>query len=156
MSDNDRLTELQNRIAALENENTILTEKLGLFFDNSILGIIMIDERGLVVDWNKQASKVIGISKENVLGRYIWDVQYSFVMEEQKESLTLDFLKQAWQKEVFRLEPGEEVRGVGKIMNASGKEQYIEDLARSAYIGGTKFFFIYQHYLADPGLMEQA
>ncbi|NJK86660.1 MAG: PAS domain S-box protein [Bacteroidales bacterium] len=46
------------------------------FVDQSIDGVVIVDEKGLVVEWNKSQEKITGISRETALGQYIWDIQY--------------------------------------------------------------------------------
>ncbi len=123
--------------------------KLKTIFNNSNDGIILIDEKGIITDWNARAEKVTGLLKEEAIGNYVWDIQYRFIAKEQKKSLSVDFLRQAWLKEVFSLKIDESTSGFGEIVTIGGKVEYIEDLVKPVIIGDRRFYCIFQHYITE-------
>jgi PAS domain S-box-containing protein len=124
--------------------------KLKTIFNNSGDGIVLIDDKGIIVDWNTQIEKVTGLTKADAVNEFIWDIQYRFIAEDQKKLISADFLKQAWVKEVFNLESDQSASGYGEIVSAAGKEEYVEDLVRPVIIGDKRYYYIFQHYLTEP------
>jgi PAS domain S-box-containing protein len=58
--------------AMLRNEN-----KFRNFVSNSPDGIVLIDEVGIVNEWNQALSEITGIPREKALGAYCWDLSAS-------------------------------------------------------------------------------
>jgi len=47
-------------------------------------GIALIDEQGLVIEWNRAEAEITGIPMADALGRYMWDIQFQIMVEERK------------------------------------------------------------------------
>jgi len=141
----DDITKLKQAEDALKKSET----KLKTIFNNSIDGIILIDQDGIIVDWNARIEKLTGLLKEDALGNYVWDIQYRFIAREQKKTLSVDFLRQAWIKEVFSLKVDESTTGFGEIVTIAGKVEYIEDFVKPVVIGNKRFYCIFQHYVTE-------
>jgi PAS domain S-box-containing protein/putative nucleotidyltransferase with HDIG domain len=63
-------------------QNKIVEESLfeseNLFkrvIDQSSEGIVIIDEKGKIIEWNKAEENITGRSRQETIGRYMWDVQ---------------------------------------------------------------------------------
>ncbi len=41
-------------------------------------GIILLDEQGLVIEWNEGMERITGLKQSQTLGQPIWDIQFSF------------------------------------------------------------------------------
>jgi PAS domain S-box-containing protein len=39
-------------------------------------GIVLTDEQGVVIEWNRGQENITGLKREQVLGKFIWDVQF--------------------------------------------------------------------------------
>jgi len=39
-------------------------------------GILLTDEEGRIILWNKALETIIGLKRDEVLGRFFWDVQF--------------------------------------------------------------------------------
>ncbi len=50
-------------------------ELLQTIIDHSDDGIVVVDERGLILEWNRKQADITGLARETVIGREIWDVQ---------------------------------------------------------------------------------
>ncbi|MFQ5583527.1 MAG: PAS domain S-box protein, partial [Calditrichia bacterium] len=48
-------------------------------------GIVITDEKGVIIDWNRGEEQMTGLKRSEVLGRYIWDVQFEMTPEDQRE-----------------------------------------------------------------------
>jgi diguanylate cyclase (GGDEF)-like protein/PAS domain S-box-containing protein len=66
------ITEQRHTEAALR----LSEEKFRHFFEQSLDGIALIDDQGIVIDWNSGAEQIIGLRRDEVLGQPLWDVQY--------------------------------------------------------------------------------
>ncbi len=81
---------------ARENES-----KFRNIVENSVDGITLTDENGLVVEWNRGQENISGLSRDEVLGRPVWDVYYQIICDEEKtphmaadiQKATQDFLE---------------------------------------------------------------
>ncbi len=45
--------------------------------DQAQEGIMLLDEEGHVLTWNRALQKITDIADKDVLGKFIWDIQYS-------------------------------------------------------------------------------
>jgi PAS domain S-box-containing protein len=52
--------------------------------ENSDDGIVLVDERGVIIEWNRKQTEITGLPRSDVLGRYIWDVQFQLAVDEHK------------------------------------------------------------------------
>lgn len=50
----------------------------------SVDGIALVNEEGIIIEWNKAQEIVSGISASNAFGKYIWDIQYITLPLEKK------------------------------------------------------------------------
>jgi diguanylate cyclase (GGDEF)-like protein/PAS domain S-box-containing protein len=57
-------------------------QKYRHIIEQSYDGIIMTDEQGKVIEWNRGQEKISGLDREDVLGKPIWDVQYEMTPRE--------------------------------------------------------------------------
>jgi PAS domain S-box-containing protein len=162
-----------DRISELETENALLKSrlehqelhnesriKLNTIFDSSFEGIILIDNSARIIDWNSCMEKITGIPKESVLQKYVWSIQYSIMTPDRRMEISEKELEKVWLDKVQILNPGEMVRSVGKILNASSEIKYVEDLVSPVIINDKKFFCIFQrditaHKLAEVTIEEK-
>jgi two-component system nitrate/nitrite sensor histidine kinase NarX len=72
--------ELKNRLDELRKSEA----KLRIIVDNSVDGITLVDETGLVLEWNRGQEQITGIAREEALGQTIWDVQSRLGLETQR------------------------------------------------------------------------
>ncbi len=74
-------------------EKAIIEEKLNQFVSQSSEAIIIINDKGIVEDWNRTMAEITGISKEKALGSYIWDVTYTMGTDRDKAELVRERFK---------------------------------------------------------------
>ena len=70
-------------------------EKFRSFVEKSSDGIVLIDERGLIVEWSEGQEKLTGLGRADVLGRPIWDVQVHLMPDERKTPKVHEQMKSA-------------------------------------------------------------
>ena len=67
-------------------------------------GIVLVNEQGMVIEWNEGQERITGLNRDQVMGRPIWDAQFQLypldgITEEYKQNLissTLDFLERGY------------------------------------------------------------
>lgn len=72
----------------LESEN-----KFRSTIEQSTDGISIMDEKGLIIEWNKGMEKITGHKKEEELNKLIWESQYELIPEEEKTPELYDYIK---------------------------------------------------------------
>ena len=63
------------------------------FVEHTSEWILMTDEQGTLVEWNPGAEAITGLTREAVVGKPLWDVQYQLVSPEHKSLATYARLK---------------------------------------------------------------
>ena len=67
---------------------------LQTIIDYSDDGIVVVDERGNVIEWNLKQADITGLPRSTVLGRAIWDVQLQLAPPEKQTAAHLAAIKQ--------------------------------------------------------------
>ena len=81
---------------AITNEHEKLREseqKFRSIIEESVEGIILSDEQGSIIEWNRSLEQISGLKPDEVMGRPIWDVQFQMALEENKTSAAYERLK---------------------------------------------------------------
>jgi PAS domain S-box-containing protein len=55
--------------------------------------IVLVDEAGLVIEWNLAAETLFGLNRADVIGKPIWEVQYASLIDEDRSPERLEALK---------------------------------------------------------------
>ena len=55
--------------------------------------IVMTDEGGSIVEWNRRAEEVVGLKRAEALGRPLWDVQFQMCPEERRSPTLYEQIK---------------------------------------------------------------
>ncbi|KAB2869586.1 MAG: PAS domain S-box protein [Bacteroidales bacterium] len=83
----DDITELKNAEEALRDSEN----KLRRMIQQSPDGILLTNENGVVVEWNKAMETICNISSKEVVGSYFWDLHQKF--NTKSETFTADYVK---------------------------------------------------------------
>jgi PAS domain S-box-containing protein len=78
----------KNEIALLKSEG-----KFRSTIEQSIDGIYIIDEEGVIIEWNKGMEKITGHKREEELGQLVWESQYELLPDEEKVPELYDYIK---------------------------------------------------------------
>jgi PAS domain S-box-containing protein len=100
----DEQEQMQRQLADLERQNTELRNLLEMQCHESekqyqiVLekhhdGICLVNEQGLVIVWNEAIARITGMAVGEVLGKWIWDVQFQLMPEDQRTPKTYEKLK---------------------------------------------------------------
>jgi PAS domain S-box-containing protein len=62
--------------------------------ENSSDGIALTDERGKLIEWNRELHIMTGLSAEEAIGRYIWEMQAIILPKAETDRFPVDLIKQ--------------------------------------------------------------
>ena len=89
-------------------------QKLRNVIEQSAEGIVLVDEEGIILEWNASEERITGLPREKVIGKYLWDIQteistnpYNDVFKTRMKELTLELLtkgKSSWMGEETEIE----------------------------------------------------
>ena len=65
--------------------------------DESPEGIMLIDETGTVVEWNRAQEEIFGLKSDKAIGKKVWDIQYMFTPN-LDSSRDIETIKNSYQK----------------------------------------------------------
>jgi PAS domain S-box-containing protein len=76
-------------------------EKYRNFFEQSKDGLILLDDQGVILEWNEGAEEIFGLKREQVIGQPRWDAIYDLVpveyqspeIYERIKATTLEFIR---------------------------------------------------------------
>ncbi len=57
-------------------------------------GIIVVDEKGRIIEWNLGQQWISGLKGSDVLGRYVWDVQFELTPQDHRSEVFFEQLRQ--------------------------------------------------------------
>lgn len=69
-------------------------EKLRALISQSSDGILITDDAGRIIEWSRGQEQISGLRSDEVLGKYIWDVEYSILPVEERNEDGLIKLKE--------------------------------------------------------------
>jgi PAS domain S-box-containing protein len=104
-------------------------EKFRRFFEQSWDGLVLLDEQGHITEWNQGSERIRGLSRNEVLGKPIWDVLVSLAPEHERtpatyervRRVTLDLLRPDRTPHVFQAERR-------TVHRADGKQRIVHSL----------------------------
>ncbi len=70
-------------------------EKFHAIIENSREGIMLIDEQGIIIEWNSAQEQLMGIPRSEAVGQPAWEIQNQQMPPEHFENLTQTFLKES-------------------------------------------------------------
>jgi PAS domain S-box-containing protein len=65
------------------------------FVEQSTDGILVVDERGEVIEWNRSLEEITGLARQEVLGAPAWEVQYRLVPDKDRAAAAREWFKAA-------------------------------------------------------------
>ncbi|HOT15977.1 MAG TPA: PAS domain S-box protein, partial [Bacteroidales bacterium] len=127
---NEKLNEeikirIETQLMLEESEN-----KFRSFIEQSTEGIVLIDEQGRIVDWNKGMQSIFRIAKEDVINTFIWEFDYKFLPDKRKTAQQFEELKNSTIDYFSNLDKS-------KVMTVEGIYQSIE--LKQKYLNVTIF-----------------
>jgi PAS domain S-box-containing protein len=95
--------------------------------ENAAEGFTIVDEKGRMVTWNNAMERITGLSSHDMIGKYIWDVQFILTPEKQRT----EEIKQKFKDSISEFLVTGKAPFTGKLMERlyerpDGTEVYIE------------------------------
>jgi PAS domain S-box-containing protein len=84
------------------------------FFDNSLEGICLVDENGIIIEWNQAMSAIFEVPREKYLNKPMWMLEYDFLPAARKNETTKNELLEI----------------INNFLNKKSNETHIEDYER--------------------------
>jgi PAS domain S-box-containing protein len=77
-------TDITDRIEA---EDTLKRseQKIRTIIENLDNGIVLTDEEGIIIEWNKKQEEILGIKARDMLGKYLWEIPYLKMLKNHEE-----------------------------------------------------------------------
>jgi PAS domain S-box-containing protein len=60
--------------------------------DQTIEGIFLVDENGIIIEWNNALENIFGLVKSEVIGQKIWDIHFSLLPKNQRTRKKYEYL----------------------------------------------------------------
>ncbi|HEY9077844.1 MAG TPA: diguanylate cyclase [Anaerolineaceae bacterium] len=100
------------------------------FLENTDDGIVLVDETGQVVGWNRGQERISGLRQQEVIGRPVWEAMFRVQNNGNKSRSTLDHLKLSVQEFVTT----GHMQGIGniherQITRPDGSSRVIQEVA---------------------------
>jgi PAS domain S-box-containing protein len=130
--------------------------KLNKIFNNSFEGIILVDDEGYITEWNSGIAGITGIPREDVLGEFVWRIQYSLLIPELKAKTSEQDFEDQWKNKIVKLGENEMFTGIGKLRSAAGDIKFIEDLVTPFILNNRKFYCVFQRDMTEHKKVEEA
>ncbi|CAG0953587.1 Nitrogen fixation regulatory protein [Anaerolineae bacterium] len=85
---NEALAQKQTRTAKEAAEHALRESEIKFrrIVEESNDGLVLIDESGIIIEWNKSIEKMTGLSKDQTIGKLYLDVQWRLILEERRTS----------------------------------------------------------------------
>ena len=74
-----------------------LVQTVSKFVAFSKDGILILDESGSLIEWNPAMEQLTGLLRSEVMGKKVWDIQYSLLPDARKGTSTYDHFRQVVQ-----------------------------------------------------------
>ena len=65
--------------------------KMSNFIEQSLDGIVIVDEEGKIIDWNPAQERITELPREEAIGKYCWDVFKEYLPEENGNEMLEDY-----------------------------------------------------------------
>jgi PAS domain S-box-containing protein len=143
------LKELRSRIPDLNNpdiegiktKHSIFEseERFRKVLEQSFDGFSLVDDKGIIIEWNKAQERIVGLKQKDVLSKYVWDVQIQLVPTELKSVKLTKQLKQGF----FQALKGKDNSNKHKdkiqeqtILSPSGVNKTVQTVSFNIFIDG--------------------
>lgn len=123
--------------------------KYRTIFENSVEGIVLIDESGTITEWNKFIENKTGFTKASVIGKKLWEVQNELITDEWKGKYNLESLKGIWINIINTLPDNKIITKEGQYFNTKGQLILTEDIVFSMILNEEKFLCIIQRDITE-------
>jgi PAS domain S-box-containing protein len=68
-------------------------DKFRSIVEQSYDGIVLVNREGVIVGWNQAQAEIVGVAREEAMGKFLWDMQFSLATEERRMPQAHDQLR---------------------------------------------------------------
>ncbi len=68
-------------------------EKFRTLIEQNSEGVILLNEQGQVIEWNPAQERITGISRQEALEQFVWDLQFRLILPSRKTSANYEAMK---------------------------------------------------------------
>ncbi len=135
----------------------IVSNKLFRFIiEESTDGITLVNQKGVIISWNNSMKEITGIKQKDAVGRFVWDIQYSFATKEIKNEIFYNRIKSQIKSTLIN----ENSKWLNKIVefeieDISGKNKYIESVSFLIKTGDEKFIVSMMRNISEKKKAEE-
>lgn len=72
-------------------------ERFRSLIEQSSEGIVLTDESGTIIEWNRAQARMTGIPQDQAIGLPVWDIQYQLMLPERRSQLSPEMIKAGMQ-----------------------------------------------------------
>ena len=132
-------------------------EKLRRIIENSKDGIVLVNEKGSIIEWNIGMERNSGLLKSDVMGRQIWEVQYDMLDKDEVKGFTKESFRRIYQQLLNGVQ-GEFTNQYieGRIKRQDGSKLIVEDLVLQLPTMKGTMICIFQRDITERRLAENA
>jgi PAS domain S-box-containing protein len=147
----------QAEIALLESE-----QKYRAFIKQNSEGVVLVDEQGIIVEWNQAQERISGILGSEAIGEALWDIQLRMLPPDRRTRATYEAIKDTVLRELtFGRSPAFYQPIDVSVTRPDGAQTFIRQTVfpiktQLGYRLGSIAYDITEHKIAEKALWEKA
>ena len=102
--------------------------RLRSFIENTAEAVIVVDEKGRIIEWNPAAERISGIGREEAQGRWAWDIMYRMMLPERRSSGCLKEMEAKIKNSLKTGVPVSREPIVSEILGPDGNPRYMRQV----------------------------
>jgi PAS domain S-box-containing protein len=103
--------------------------KFRLLVQESFDGIVVTDDSGMIIEWNESIEKITGITRNEALGKALWDIQLQAQPPEHRSEQLRSAIRETYQQAIERqTAPWFYLADIGEIQHVDGSRRFIESV----------------------------
>jgi PAS domain S-box-containing protein len=125
-------------------------------FNNPFEAIMLIDEEGRITEWNSCIAKTTGLTREQVVGEFVWKIQHKLVATDLIGSVSEKTFEDYFRSNAKLLKENEMLTGIGKLLSTNGEIKYVEDVISTFNSNNRKYYCVFQRDITERKKTEEA
>ncbi|MHA2294735.1 MAG: PAS domain S-box protein [Candidatus Hodarchaeales archaeon] len=105
-------------------------QKFRKIVEESRMGILLTDEKGIILEWNRAQEHITGMRAVDAIGRPIWDVLYVLTIDDRKTSQLYEVMTTVYKEYLSKLQDdpvSNKVPQINKIKRTDGKLRVLKN-----------------------------
>ncbi len=114
--------------------------KVRNFIRQSFEGIMMLDNEGRIIEWNEALEQITGVSHDEALGKYEWDLLKNYMSEEDRKPEAFEKLRQSRMEYIRNGREQEPIVEESVLYLPDGNKRYLQASMFPIGLAETCFF----------------